>query len=64
MLDAGGYTMSFTIYIIGYIILMAGLAYAAHMAHIPQHWIGVGVVIMIGLGIMTAVSRTRQRDPN
>jgi hypothetical protein len=56
--------MSFTIYIIGYVILMAGLAYGAHMAHIPQRWIGVGVIIMIGLGIMSAVSRTRQRDPN
>ena len=56
--------MSFTIYIIGYVILMAGLAYAASLAHIPQRWIGVGVIIMIGLGIMTAVSRTRMRDPN
>ena len=56
--------MSFTIYIIGYIILIAGLAYAARLAHIPQQWIGVGIVILVGIGIMSAVARTRQRDPN
>lgn len=56
--------MSFTIYIIGYVLLIAGLAYAARLAHIPQQWVGVGVIIMIGLGIMSAVSRTRMRDPN
>lgn len=56
--------MSFVLYIIGFVILVAGMAYAAQMAHIPQRWIGVGVIIMVGLGIMSAVSRTRMRDPN
>jgi len=56
--------MSFAIYIIGFIILVAGVAYGAQLAHIPQRWIAVGIVIMIGVGIMSAVSRTRMRDPN
>jgi hypothetical protein len=56
--------MSFALYILGFVILVAGMAYGAQMAHIPQRWIGVGIIIMVGVGIMSAVSRTRMRDPN
>ena len=54
--------MSFGLYLAGYIILIVGLAMGAHLAHVPPRWIGVGAVIMVGLGIVTAVTRTRQRD--
>jgi hypothetical protein len=55
--------MSFALYLIGYLILIAGLAYGAHLMHVPQHWIIVGVVVLLGLGIATGAVRTRQRDP-
>jgi len=54
--------MSFGIYLIGYIILIVGLARGAHMMHMPPRWIGVGVVIMIGLGVISGVTATRNRD--
>ena len=54
--------MSFAIYLIGYLVLIVGLAIGAHMMHMPARWIGVGVLILAGLGILTGVSRTRQRD--
>jgi hypothetical protein len=54
--------MSFAIYLIGYLLLIVGLAVGAHMMHMPPRWIGVGVLILVGLGILTGVSRTRQRD--
>ncbi len=56
--------MSFGLYLVGYIVLIIGLAVAANMLHVPPRWIGVGVVIMIGLGILTGVSNTRQKDPS
>lgn len=56
--------MSFGLYLVGYVLLIVGLAWGASMAHVPGHWIAVGVVALLGLGIMTGVSRTRQRDPN
>jgi len=56
--------MSFALYILGYIILILGLAWGAHLAHVPQQWIGVGVVVLVGLGVVTAVTHTRQKDPN
>ena len=55
--------MSFALYTIGLVLLIAGLAYAATLAHVPQRWVGVGVIIMVGIGIMSAVARTRMRDP-
>ena len=56
--------MSFAIYLIGYIVLIIGLAIVAHLLHVPPRWIGVGALIMVGLGILTGVARTRQRDPS
>ncbi len=54
--------MSFGIYLVGYAILIIGLALAAHLLHVPPRWIGVGVIVMAGLGIMTGVSTTKHRD--
>ena len=55
--------MSFGIYIIGYLILITGLAIAANMLHVPGKWIGVGVLCMIGVAILHGVAVTRQKDP-
>ena len=54
---------SFGIYIIGFIVLIIGLASAATLLGVPPVWIGVGVIILIGLGILTGVSKTRNPDP-
>jgi hypothetical protein len=56
--------MSFGLYIVGFIVLIVGLAIGAHLAHMPPQWIGVGVVVLVGLGIVKAVTNTRQRDSN
>lgn len=55
--------MSFGIYIVGYIILIVGLAIGAHLMHVPQKWIGVGVICLIGIAIIHGVTSTRQKDP-
>jgi hypothetical protein len=54
---------AFALYVFGFIVLLGGLIYAAHLLHVPQAWIIVGALVVIGLGIMSAVSRTKQRDP-
>jgi hypothetical protein len=61
--DLEGDAMSFGLYSIGFAILIAGLAYGAHLAHMPTRWIMVGAIVMIGLGILSAVKATRQKDP-
>jgi hypothetical protein len=54
--------MSFALYVIGFVILICGLAYGATLMHVPQQWIAVGIVVLVGLGILTGVTNTRQRD--
>jgi hypothetical protein len=54
---------AFALYVIGFIILLGGLIYGAYLIHVPQTWIIVGTLIVVGLGVMSAVSRTKRRDP-
>jgi hypothetical protein len=55
--------MSFGLYAIGFVIVIGGLIYAAHLLHIPAHWIVVGAVVLLGVGILQGVKTTRQKDP-
>jgi uncharacterized membrane protein YiaA len=54
---------SFTTFLIGYFIFVIGLAVAAYLLNVQGQWIGVGALILIGLGILTATQRTKPRDP-
>lgn len=54
---------SFGIYVIGFIVLIIGLAIAATLLGVPPVWVGVGVIVLIGLGILTGVSKTKRPDP-
>ncbi len=56
--------MSFAIYVVGYLIVIAGLVYLAHLMHVPQAYIAAVAIILAGIGIVTGVKSTRQRDPN
>ena len=55
--------MSFTIYFVGTLLVIAGMAYAGHILHIAPHWIVVAALVVGGLGIMAGVQGTRQKDP-
>ena len=54
--------MSFGLYAAGFAIVIAGLIYGAHLMHVPTHWIVVGSVVLLGLGILSGVKATRQKD--
>jgi hypothetical protein len=56
--------MSFGLYIAGFIIFIIGLALGAHLLHVPERWIVVGIIVMTGIGIIKAVTHTRRPDPN
>ena len=57
-----GDALSFGLYIVGFLIVIGGLIYGAVILHVPQHWIAVGGVILLGLAILTGVQATRQKD--
>ena len=54
---------SFGTYLIGFIVLIIGLAIAAYLLIGPSIWIAVGAVILIGIGILSGTSRTKAKDP-
>jgi hypothetical protein len=54
--------MSFALYLIGFVIFVAGVAWALSVAGVSHTYIGIAVVILIGLGVVTGVTRTRTKD--
>lgn len=54
---------AFGTYLIGFIILIIGVGVAAFLLNVPTLWIGVGVIILIGLGVVRATSHGRMKDP-
>jgi small basic protein len=55
---------NFVIYMIGVVLVACALAYAASLLGVSSTWIGVGLILIIGFGIMAAVARTRRREPS
>ena len=43
-------------YLLGFIILILGLAAGAYLIGVSEVWIAIGVVVLIGIGIMAAAS--------
>jgi hypothetical protein len=56
--------MSFALYSTGYLIVIGGLVYAAHLVHVPTRWTTAGAIVLFGIGILSAVKATRQKDPS
>ncbi len=54
---------AFGTYLLGFVIFVIGLAIGAHLLGVPSMWIAVGVIVLIGLGIVMATTRTRPKDP-
>jgi hypothetical protein len=54
---------SFSTYLIGFLILILGLGLGAYLLGVPTTWIAVGVIVLIGIGVLSATSRTKPKDP-
>jgi len=52
----------FSKYLIGIAFVAGGLAWAAYTLGVSLIWIGIGVIVIFGAGIMAAVSKTRQKE--
>ena len=53
---------SLSIYLLGFLLLVAGVALGLHLAGVPSAWIGVVGIVMLGVGVLTGVAKTRDRD--
>lgn len=52
---------SFQTYMIGFIVLIIGLAAAAYLLGVATEWIVVGAIVMIGIGIIAAAGYADSR---
>jgi hypothetical protein len=55
--------MSFTLYLVGFVVVIVGVAWGLSKAGVPSEWIAIACVILLGVGIVMGVSRTRMKDP-
>jgi hypothetical protein len=51
------------IYLIGTLLVVSGLAYGASRLGVSQTWIIAGALVIIGIGLMGGIVKTRQKDP-
>jgi hypothetical membrane protein len=55
--------MTFAIYVVGFLIFIAGLAWGASVIGVSQTWIAIAALILLGIGVFTAATKTRSKDP-
>lgn len=55
---------NFFVYMIGVILVVAALAYGASLIGLSTTWITVIVLAVLGLGVMGAIVKTRQKEPS
>ncbi len=56
--------MSFALFMLGFIVFLGGMIWGAVVAGVPHVYIGIGTLILLGIGIFSAVSKTRTKDPS
>jgi hypothetical protein len=54
--------MSFAIYLVGFFIIVGGLAWGLIVAGVPGLYVAIGSVILVGIGILTSATRSRSKD--
>ena len=55
--------MSFALYLVGFLLIIAGVAWALIMAGVAMLKILITCVILLGVAILSGVVKTRPKDP-
>lgn len=55
---------NFWIYLVGVVLVTGALAYGAFALGVSQVWIGIGVVVFLGFGLMAAAKKAGMKDSN
>jgi len=54
--------MSFALYLIGFVLLIGGIAWGLVVAGVPYLYVAIACLILVGVGIISGVSKTRLKD--
>lgn len=55
---------NFFVYMLGVVLVVGALAYGASLAGLSSTWIAVIAMGALGLGLMGAIVKTRQKGPS
>lgn len=55
--------MSVALYFVGFLVLIAGLAWAASLLGVPSTWIIIGAVVLAGIAILAIAGSVERREP-
>ena len=53
----------FSVFLIGYVIFIAGVAFGLDQVGLSGRWIFIAVLILLGIGIAAGATRTKRDDP-
>ena len=53
--------MPFALWMIGFLVFMAGVVWAAVVVGVPQLYITIGALVLIVIGTVVALARNRSR---
>jgi hypothetical protein len=51
------------LYLLGFLLVVVGLALAAHLAGVPTPWIVAGAIVLAGFAVLRASRRTPPSGP-
>jgi hypothetical protein len=53
----------FAVYVIGFVIFAIGVGLGANLLGVPHAWIGVIMLVLVGMGIFMGATNTKRDDP-
>lgn len=56
--------MSFILYLVGLALVVGGIAWGLTTVGLAPVYVGIITLIVLGAGVMSAVARTRSKDPS
>lgn len=55
--------MSFALYLVGFALVIAGVAWALVTAGVDTVWVSIVCLILLGIAVLSGVKNTRPKDP-
>ncbi|MBA2962572.1 MULTISPECIES: hypothetical protein [Ramlibacter] len=56
--------MPFAVYMVGFLVVMACVVFAAVVIGVPQQYLAIGLAVLVAVAAVLLVSRIRARTPS
>ena len=55
--------MSFLLYMVGYVVFVAGLAWLATVVGVANGYVTMAAIVLLGVGVLTGLAQARVKEP-